>query len=237
MNNLGVDLCMTLLFTLTAGVRAQEVQFVDLTATAQRVEIRRPLSPADSNSAHRVGAGYFSATIGDCAPDIRDPRSAVVYLDGVNGEEIVPSAPFEAEFRFVNTGRLSINVPLSPDRTDLQPADPSIPFTYLSLALAVGVRDKPDSISFVELYGSADHKGTTRVLRPGEWIRVKAKIRLNSQAGCTSMTLVPGFWLRSNSVRATPEGIDWKGDNICINETPTTPVVASCQQTPGGAEP
>jgi hypothetical protein len=154
----------------------------------------------------------------------------------MNGKENASPAPFEAEFRFVNTGQLPVNIPLSPDRADLQPADPSVPFTYLSLALAVRIRDKADSTAFVELYGAADHKGTTRVLRPGEWIRVRANIRLNFPPGCTSMTLVPGFWLRSNSIRATPDGIDWKGDNICLNEAPAPAITVSCQQQNGKSQ-
>lgn len=230
-------LCLTLLCAFTAGAGAQEVQFIDLTAAPQRVEIRRPPPPPESNAGGGVGAAHFGLLIGDCGSDIRDPHSAAIYLDGADGREIDPSAPMQAEFRFVNTGRLPIDVPVSPDRADLQPADASAPFTYLSLALAVRVRDVPDSIAYVELYGAADHNGTTRVLRPGEWIRIKANIRLKPQPACTSMTLMPGFWMRSNSLRATAEGIDERADNICgIHETPTTPVTVLCQQASGGSE-
>jgi hypothetical protein len=230
-------LCLTLLCALTIAAGAQEVQFIDLTAAPQRVEIRRPPPPSESNTDHGVGTAHASLVIGDCGSDVRDPHSAAAYLDGVDGREIDPSAPIQAEFRFVNTGRLPIDIPVSPDRADLQPPDPSAPFTYLSLALAVGVRDAPGSIGYVELYGAADHNGTTRVLRPGEWIRIKANVKLNSQPACTSMTLMPAFWLRSNSVHATPEGIDQRADNICsINETPTTPVTVLCRQAHGGSE-
>lgn len=229
-------LYLTLLCALTAAAGAQEVQFIDLTAAPQRVEIRRPPPPPESNAGHGVGAAHFGLLIGDCGADVRDPHSAAVHLDGVDGREIDPSAPIQAEFRFVNTGPLPINVPVSPDRADLQPPDPSAPFTWLSLALAVRVRDVPDSIAYVELYGAADHNGTTRVLGPGEWIRIKANIRLKSQPACTSMTLMPGFWMRSNSIRATAEGIDERADNICsINQTPTTPVTVLCQQANGGS--
>jgi hypothetical protein len=74
------------------------------------------------------------------------------------------------------------------------------------------------------------------MLRPGEWIRVKANIRLKSQPACTSMTLLPGFWLRRNSVLATQQGIAWRGDNICVNETLITPITVPCQQVQDGPQ-
>lgn len=228
----GLYLMLLFVFTTAAGAQAQEVQFIDLTAAPQRVEIRQPpFLPKPSNNGHGVAAGYYSASIGDCAADIRDPHSVAVYLDGVDGSLIDPSAPFQAEFRFVNTGKLPINIPVSPNRADLQPADPSTAFTYLSLALAV--RATPGSIGYVELYGAVDHEGTTRVLRPGEWIRIKANVKLNSQPSCPNLALKPGFWLRTNWVHATSDGIAWRGDNLCLNVTPTPPVTAVCEQGHG----
>jgi len=50
------------------------------------------------------------------------------------------------------------------------------------------------------------------------------------------MTLVPGFWLRSNSISVTPDGIDWKGDDIRLNEAPAPPITVSCQQENGKSQ-
>jgi hypothetical protein len=112
---------LTLLFAFTAAAGAQEVQFIDLTTAQPRIEIWRPPASPEANPGHGVGAVHSSSLVGDCGSDVRDPHSVAVYLDGIDGREIAPSAPLQAEFRFVNTGRLPINIPVSPDRTDLQP--------------------------------------------------------------------------------------------------------------------
>ena len=211
---------LTLLFALGSGAYAQEVQFIDLTAAPQRIDLRYP-PPVALPSGHGMAGGGGGGSVGDCAADIRDPHAAGVYLD-LRGKEINPAQPFEAEFRFVNTGRMPINIPVSPNLSDLQPADPSVPFTYLDLALAVRVG--AGATAYVELYGAADHSGTTRVLRPGEWIRVKANLKLNPPpAACDALTLTPGFWMHSNRFRATSSGSWEEANGICINEIPIAP--------------
>jgi hypothetical protein len=116
-----------------------------------------------------------------------------VYLEHIDGEEIDPSQPFQAELRFVNTGRLPVNISVSPDLSNLQPANPAVTFRYFSLALAIRARGASGSTAYIELYGADDHKDTMRVLRPGEWIRVKANLGLNPQpASCTAITLELG---------------------------------------------
>jgi hypothetical protein len=221
---------LTLLFAFAAAASAQEVQFIDLTAAPQRVEIRLPPpSPAISSNGIVSGGGGGSGS--DCASDVRDPHGVAVYLDGVDGKEIDPVQPFQAEFRFVNTGRLPINIPVSPNRSDLQPPDASDPFGYLSLGLALHIRNKVGSTGYVQLYGAMDHSGTTRVLRPGEWIRVKANLKLNPRPpSCTSLTLVPGFWMHSNQVRATSGGSWEDSHGICVNETPVQSVTIHCER-------
>lgn len=57
-----------------------------------------------------------------------------------------------------------MDLPFSPQLSDLQPGDESMVFSYSSLAVAVQVvgpqRGTP-AVGFVELYGSADHEGTS----------------------------------------------------------------------------
>lgn len=221
---------VTLLFAFAVAACAQEVQSIDLTAAPQRTALRFP-PPAPSENGTSSGVG--SASIGDCGPDIRDPHAAAVYLDGVDGEEIDPEQPFQARFRFVNTGRLPINIPVSPDLSDLQPADPSVPFSYLSLSLALSVRDDSGSIAYVQLYGAVDHSGTTRVLRPGEWISVQANLKLNPPPHkCDSLELVPGFWIHSTRFHATSRGVSEASDGICLNQIPIAPPTSTilCEQ-------
>lgn len=230
MNRALSGLVLTLTLALATGTSAQEVQSIDLTAAHQRTALRYP---PHEDSGNGSGGGIGGASVGDCGIDTRDPHAAAVYLDNVGVAEIDPNQPFPVEFRFVNTGRLPLNIPVSPNLSDLQPADPSVPFSYLSLTLGVRLRDHAASTEQVELYGSGDHKGTTRILRPGEWIRVKADLRINPPpTGCSSVTLVPGFNIQSDRFRATPRGSWSDFENVCINENPMSPptVLLICKQ-------
>lgn len=210
---------LALLFAFAAAGSTQEVQFIDLTAEPQRVALRFPLPHAEKSSG-KAGA----ASIDDCAPDLRGPHAARVYFDRVYGKEIDPTQPFQAEFRFVNTGRFEMNVPVSPNLSNLQPADPAVPFSYLSLGLVASVGNNAGPSGYVELYGTVNHKGTTRVLRPGEWIRVKSLLTINPRpAKCSSLTLVPGFDLHCNRFRATSRGFWEDSTDACYNEGSTSP--------------
>lgn len=234
MNRPGAGAFLTLLLVFAAIANAQEVQSIDLTAAPQRVALRFPPPVSSDNGVVSVEGG---GSVGDCVSDFRDPHAAAVYLDSVDGKEIDPEQPFKAEFRFINTGRLPINIPVSADLSDLQPADPSVPFTYLSLALAVRVRSDVGTTAYVQLYGAIDHNGTTRVLRPGEWIRVTANLKLEPQPrNCTSLTLVPGFWIHSNRFSATSRGSFTASNGICVNELPIAPPTATvvCEQSHDG---
>src|SRR5215472_978619 len=104
---------LTVLSSFAVAACAQEVQFIDLTLEPQRVALRFP-PPVLSPSSKGYGSGEGGGSVGDCAPDIRDPHAAAVYLDGLEGQKINPAQPFMAEFRLVNTGRLPITVPVSP---------------------------------------------------------------------------------------------------------------------------
>jgi hypothetical protein len=132
--------------------------------------------------------------------------------------------PFVAEFRLVNTGKLPISIPVSAHLSDLQPADPSVPFTYIDLGLVLRVRGDVGSTASVRLYGAEDHSGTIRVLRPGEWIRIKANLQLDPQPqSCTSLKMQPGFWMHRNQFRATSGYFREDSTGICINEIPMPP--------------
>jgi hypothetical protein len=143
----------------------------------------------------------------------------------VTPTDIDPTQPFEAVFRVLNTGLADIDLPVSPHLSDLQPADESVAFSYFSLALVVGVagpqRGMP-SVGFVELYGSADHEGSILVLRPGEWITVRANVKLLSWPSALVDTNFRGeFWLRRNMFHPHPGGGFTQMENLYPNATPT----------------
>jgi len=71
----------------------------------------------------------------DAAPERPDRGALAIYLLRVSPTEIDPREPFEAEFKIVNARPVSIELPVSPHLSDLQPSDESLDFHYFSLTL------------------------------------------------------------------------------------------------------
>jgi len=214
---------------LSAFLNAQEVKYLDLTVISQRTQLRYPPAPPSDcqNGAPCVGSGGGTGGIGigDGAPDPRDRRALGVYLERVTPTEIDVSKPFEVDFKVLNTGLAPIELPVSPHLFDLQPDDESVPFDYLSLDLLVVVEalaGHPQLVSYasVVLYGSTDHDGTTLVLKPGEWIRVKANLKLHGWPAKPVTAWFKGkFWLRRNTFRPHPGGAFTDIHNLYPNGT------------------
>ena len=141
-------------------LKPQEIKYIDLSAVGPRTELRHPPAPpADCMETPCGGGGYGSASIGDGAPDRRDPHALGIYLLRVTPTDIHTAEPFQVEFKILNTGTASIELPVSPHLSDLQPVDESVAFNYFSVALVVrGEREaeRPlvNCVGFVELYGS-----------------------------------------------------------------------------------
>src|SRR5467141_4013294 len=176
---------LLLLLALPCLLNAQEIKYIDLTAVRQRTELRHPPAPQSDckEGMHCLGGGYGGGSVGDGAPDQRDPHALGIYLLRVTPTDINPAESFGVEFKILNTGTAPIELPVSPHLSDLQPNDESVAFSYFSLALVVrgeGETQRPDvaCMGFVKLYGSPDHPESIMVLRPGEWIRVSANVKL-----------------------------------------------------------
>jgi hypothetical protein len=128
---------LLLVLVTPALLQAQEVRVVDLLEVNQRTALRFPPPSSDCiEGAPCAGGGFGGLMVVDGASDSRDPRALGVVLDYITPTEITLDA-FEAEFRLFNTGLASINVPVWPHLSDLQPSSESRPFSYLSLALQV----------------------------------------------------------------------------------------------------
>lgn len=204
-------------------VWAQEVRYIDLTAVEQRTELRHP--PSHDCPPNGICSGYGGGSIGDGAPDIRDPHALGVYLTHRTTTQIDPSQPFQVEFKVVNTGRAPLAVPVSPHLSDLQPVDDSVRFRYLSIALVVSVVEDPRSRSYVELYGAEHHEQTIVTLQPGEWIRVTANMKLSvPPAPQESGHLEGNLWLRQNTYYPGPGGSVTNVENLYPNLTRTPPL-------------
>jgi hypothetical protein len=206
--NASRPISLLLLIAFSTLLRAQEVKFVDLSNIQQRTELRFP--PAQQPNCvpgeSCVAGGSAAGSVVDGAPDVKDPHALGVALDRVAPTEITLEA-FEAEFRVLNTGLASIDVPVWPHLSDLQPLEASQPFPYLSLALVVQLTATGPvqalGVGWVELYGTAEKTDSMVTLKPGQWIRVKAKVKLHTWPSQSIEAQLRGdFWLRKNVFRS-----------------------------------
>jgi len=190
-----------------------------------------------------VGGGYGGGSVADSFPDPRDPRALGVALDSVVPTDITLD-PFEADFRIINTGLVPIDLPVSPHLSDLQPADEWQTFQYLSLALEFRFSATEPvqafGMGYVELYGSVEHENTIVTLKPGQWIRAKAKLKLHTWPSQPVEAQLSGdFWLHKNVYKPHEGGAVTEAVNDCPNHTslPSTitvrfsPTHSATQQT------
>ncbi len=219
--------CATIVVALTRCVlvHAQEVKYIDLRGVSQRIQLRYPPSECTS-SATCVPGGAVGAGIGDGAPDPHDPHALGIFLESVYPTTINPAEPFEAEFKVLNTGLAPIQIPVWPHLADLQSSD-SAPLEYSSISLVVQASATPNgpdvaSYAYVELYGATDHEGTLVELKPGQWIRVKANLKLVKWPSQAVDARFRGqFWLRKNIFRPHAGGFSTNARNVYPNESPT----------------
>jgi hypothetical protein len=224
---------LLLVLSLPGFLRAQEIKYIDLTAVRQRTELRHPPAPQSDckEGAGCIGGGYGGGSVGDGAPDQRDPHALEIYLLRITPTDINPAEPFQVEFKVLNTGTALIELPVSPHLSDLQPSDESVDFNYFSLALVVRGQAEPggppvSSVGFVELFGARDHAESMLVLRPGEWIRVSANVKLlTPPSEPVSVRFQGDFWLRRNTFHPHAGGQFIEANNLYPNSTPT-PFVA-----------
>ena len=214
-------------------LKGQEIKYIDLSDVRPRKELRHPPAPQPDcrEGTHCMGGGYGGGSVGDGAPDQRDPHALGIYLLRVTPTDINPAEPFQVEFKILNTGTVPIELPVSPHLSDLQPSDESVAFNYSSLALVVRGEGEPqgprvDSVGFVELFGSPDHAESMTVVRPGEWVRVSANVKLLTWPSEPVSARFRGeFWLRKNTFHPHPGSGFIEAHNLYPNDTPT-PFVA-----------
>jgi len=216
-----------------AILQAKEVRYIDLTVVRQRTALRHPTVPPSDCKAGMpcASSGWGAASVADSAPDSRDPRELTVQILSVVPDRIDPARPIKVEFRVLNSGRVPIELPVSPHLSDLQPPDESQSFSYMSLALAVSVigGDAQLPISgtptFIELYGSAADARTIMVLSPGDWIRVRADVKLSSvPRESLPATLKGSFWLRTNTFHPGSGGYFTESRNLYPNAGTAPPL-------------
>jgi hypothetical protein len=109
------------------------------------------------------------------------------------------------EVRLENVGTSSIDVPIYPNLTDLQPRASATRFEYYSmrLPLETTVPGSALLVGWFELYGSPSNPNTFLILKPGEWIRVRGDITVqHTYERDQNVTALSDFWLSKNAFPA-----------------------------------
>lgn len=224
----GIIVVVFALFSHTF-LNAQEVKYLDLTIVPKQAEPRYPpVSPTNCETVPYVGAMSAGSSVGSGASETGDVHALGVYLEHVSPTDISPAKPFEADFKVLNTGRAPIELPVAAHLSDLQPSHQWLPLEYFSLALVVrvaGVPQGPELVTYasVELNGSTDREGTMLLLMPGEWVRVKANVKLRQWPLKPVDAQFRGeFWFYKNTFQPKGGCIDIQNPySLPQNHTPT----------------
>jgi len=212
---------LSLFFFLVCSVAlsAQEVRFIDLSNEQQRTVLRIPPS-RQPNCSPQPCVVKREASVGGCTTALSALR---VSVDHVTPTEITLDL-FETDFRVFNAGTMPIDVPVSPHLSDLQPPGELRAFPYLSLALVVRVSaigpSQAHGIGWAELYGSDEHEDTIVILKPNEWIRVRANVKLHTwPSEPVDLRLSGDFWVHKNVFKPEKRGgfVDFL--DLCPNRT------------------
>ena len=212
---------VSLVFFLACAVvlRAQEARFIDLSERQQRTLLRVPLVN-QPNCSPQPCVVKRETSVGDCTTALSALRVSVDHVTPID----ITLDSFEADFRVLNAGAIPIDIPVSPHLSDLQPPGELRAFPYLSLALVVRLSaiglSQAHGIGWVELYGAAGHEGTIVILKPNEWIRVKANVKLHTwPSEPVDLRLSGDFWLHSNVFKPEESGGFVDSLDLCPNRT------------------
>jgi hypothetical protein len=200
-------------------VRAQEVKFVDLSDVRQRITLRVPRTK-EPNCTPELCVVTKETSVGDCSTEVKPLR---VALDWVAPHDITLD-PFKAEFRVLNTGNDPIEVPISPQLSDLQPPGNPQPFGYTSLALRITLAGlgpiQAAGVGWIELFGSAEHPDTILRLEPGQWMRVTTSVKLHTwPSQAVDAVLRSDFRMHRNVFKLEEQGGFVDSLDLCPNRT------------------
>lgn len=158
-----------------AHCRAQEVASIDVTSLFRK-ELRRPKVTRITSPKGGIIADY------PCSGATQDAGALHTELISVDRPTYRAGDLLSFEVTIKNVGSKSLMIPASADLADVQPEDPSEQFSHskLTLFLWEALRDKSSfGLAGVQLYGDKSHANTTIGLRPGEWLRIKGRDRIN----------------------------------------------------------
>ena len=186
-----LQLGLTFLVLLSAtGLTAQEVAFLDLVDIKPRTELRAPPLPPpvckEDGTCIVSGSVFGSISCGGVGAS--EPRALQTSLLSLDRFVYTLDDSAVMEIRVENVGSAEIGIPWSPHLADLQPPDEKKSFHFSSFAIILELTSLADNknrgiIEAAKLYGADDNPATLKVLKPGEWVRlrVKAKLAVSSE--------------------------------------------------------
>ena len=122
-------------FTFMGRVGAQEVKFIDLTSAEPKITIRTPPSSGQQVKRNPDGSytiqGFSQAVvIGDCGVGANDPHALKATVTWIDRLSYAEGDFMEWEVEIMNVGTVPMTLAASPNLSNLQPLDASVPFSY-----------------------------------------------------------------------------------------------------------
>ncbi len=223
--------CLTLTLGFVPVCLAQEVGFLDLTQIRPRENLRHPTVQTGQPPGPR---GVNNENI-ECGPPTQMGalQTSLVSLDRSSYQ---PGDQPIFEVQIENVGAVAVQLPFSPNLSDLQPADAAQKFSYSSLLVQLwfgGAMWKTTGGGSFYLFGDDNHPGTMLTLHPGEWVRIigRGKIRLPedykhlTRAGDVASQATANTSIYDNETLVTATASATVSHGVCLRYTqgPTLP--------------
>jgi hypothetical protein len=157
------------IIALTISIAAQvvPVPMIDLTHVVARQRLREPATASGSGSS----VGYEGS--------ILPASSLVLKLISLKRDESNDVSKFIGEFELRNAGRDNIEIPVDPSSRDFEPMSSTIPYRYVKAYIWLAAQPAAGENlpgAGLPLYGAGSVPASLRTLKPGDAVRIRAKI-------------------------------------------------------------
>lgn len=163
-------LLVGLILFLPLSGQAQRVAYYDYTDVKPAERLRPPLPLPPARAGELVG--------GVCGGILSNSlfRVSILSLDRDSyffGDEFI----FVLEMKAIQQTRIPVRASLA----NIEPVDPSVSYTWRTMGLTMELHTpehRPVWIGLLQLYGSKDVAGSEIELKPGEWVELRGKARM-----------------------------------------------------------
>src|SRR5205809_5749683 len=158
------------LMVLSGILVAQNMAESDLTNVVVRPRLREPTTA--SSSATSIGYG-------DGGPQPSSSFPLALKLISIQKTSVYEDALLVYVVELSNVGKHPLELPVDPSPRDVEPASPSVPYEYLNGYIWLGTAGNNAHSSpsgGLSVYGAKSAAGSLRILKPGEAIRIRARM-------------------------------------------------------------